>query len=161
MRQKRATNNPRLAHLLHLRLPLWAADAEVNQCANEMPEQNHENPDDFRVALAWLLRGTVDQHPYPEHREEQSNSQQKHHKYKIGKTYSNSSRFRHVDNNHSFPNANSRPPLRLLLLQQIGVLRIGILIERNVIHRDDPDTRNDTARPYPHRLSKPLGDIRP
>jgi len=41
------------------------ADEEINQRADPVGEDDHQNPDDFFVALARLLGGGLDQHPNP------------------------------------------------------------------------------------------------
>src|SRR6266542_2479661 len=50
--------------------PLGPAHQEVEQRAQEMGEQNNENPSQLVIALAGFFGGAIHQHPNPKHRAE-------------------------------------------------------------------------------------------
>ena len=57
--------------------PRWPAGEKVDQCADQVREQDDQNPDDLVIALTAFLRGAVDDHPDPEHRADQPDQHKK------------------------------------------------------------------------------------
>lgn len=50
----------------HNSLALWPPHKKVDGRANQVSEDNYQYPDDFIIALRWLVGRAINDHPYPE-----------------------------------------------------------------------------------------------